>query len=272
MFREMCALDAFMRQTDDLCDDPRLDPEIRRQQLAEWREELAAALDGQYSASRLLPALADVALRREIPSEYLYEVIAGVAGDLAPRTFASFPELEHYCYQVAGVVGLCCLHIWGYRAEEPRDEALACGTAFQLTNILRDLGEDARAGRVYLPQDELAAVGYSSEDLAAGVRNDAFTRLLQQQLERAWTYYDRALPLRHRLHADGRRVFSAFFDLYSTLLEQIEKSPGEVLTRPVRLSRWKKGSVLLRCLLRLDAWLPPATPRPASELTPAHPR
>ncbi|SFI44037.1 phytoene/squalene synthase family protein [Planctomicrobium piriforme] len=252
MYREMCVLYAFMRRTDDLGDDARVPPEMRADLLHNWQSELTAALNGEYVPSRILPALADVALRREIPSEYLQEAVRGVQSDLQPHTVETFADLEHYCYQVAGVVGLCCLRIWGYRGDEPREPALACGTAFQLTNILRDLREDAQNGRVYLPREDLERFGYSKEDLLAGRYNTPFRELMQFQVERAWTYYDAALPLRHHLSPEGRRIFVNLFDLYRSLLERIERADYDVLSHRIRLSYWKKAEIVLRCLLRLD--------------------
>lgn len=257
MFREMCVLYAFMRQTDDLGDAGIDSPDVRRQHLSLWRKELNAALQGEYVSERGLTALADVALKRQIPGEYLHEVITGVEADLSPRAFETFEELEHYCYQVAGVVGLCCLRVWGYTGDVPHAAAVACGTAFQLTNILRDLGEDAARGRIYLPREDLAVFGYSPEDLQQRRRNDCFERLMRFQAERAWHYYDLALPLRHQLSDPGRRIFLAFFDLYSSLLERIERARYDVFTQRIHLSRWKKGVVALRCLLRLTP--PPGT-------------
>ncbi|WP_437194347.1 phytoene/squalene synthase family protein [Planctomicrobium sp. SH527] len=252
MYREMCVLYAFMRRTDDLSDDPQVPVPVRIEQLARWQQELGAALHGEFVASRELTALADVAMRRQIPEAYLFEAINGVRSDLQPRTFETFAELEHYCYQVAGVVGLSCLRIWGYEDSEPRESAIACGTAFQLTNILRDLGEDAANGRIYLPADELSRFGYSSEELKAGVRNAAFHDLMKFQVERAWSYYDAAIPLRHRLSPEGRKIYRGLFELYSSLLEQIERADYDVFSRRIRLSFWKKARIAARCLFSWD--------------------
>jgi phytoene synthase len=262
MFREMCVLYAFMRQTDDLGDNTSLSIAERQTNLDCWRDELSSALRGEYAASRCLPALSDVVLKRSIPQVYLYEVIRGVQGDLSPRRFRTKAELELYCFQVAGAVGLCCLRIWGFRGHEPRDAAIACGNAFQLTNILRDLQEDSAAGRVYLPAEDLARFGYSEESLRAGTRSSAFHQLMKFEVKQAWNYYDQALPLRNVLSPPGQRIFLAFMDLYSSLLTQIEKADYDVFTSRIRLSRWKKLSVGLRCLFR---WR-------ASGLFPRHPR
>lgn len=122
LFRDMCVLYAFMRHTDDLGDSHERTPDERRRELARWRNALDEALQGRCENGRILPALADVIARHEIPAEYLRDVIAGVESDLSPRSFHNFADLSHYCYQVAGAVGLCCIHIWGFRDERAREQ------------------------------------------------------------------------------------------------------------------------------------------------------
>jgi phytoene synthase len=243
LFRDMCVLYAFMRHTDDLGDsDERSVPE-RRTALRDWRAALDAALQGQSTHSRILPALADVTVRHGIPSEYLHDVISGVESDLTPRGFQSFPELSQYCYHVAGAVGLCCIHIWGFRGDEARSRAIDCGLAFQLTNLLRDLGEDAQMGRVYLPQDELQRFGYTEDDLRNGVQDERFRALMQFQVARARQYYASAADLHQHLSPAGRPVFSAMFRIYSALLSEIEKRDYDVFTRRIRVSSSRKLAI-----------------------------
>jgi phytoene synthase len=147
--RSMSALYAFMRHTDDLADEPG-DPSAKAESLRLWRSDLDDALGGRPDAWPGLPALADTVARRGVPPRHLHEVIDGVEMDLAPRVYPTFEDLYGYCYRVASAVGLCCLAIWGYRSDGGRAEAMAeaCGVALQLTNILRDVGEDARNGRI----------------------------------------------------------------------------------------------------------------------------
>ncbi len=243
LFRDMCVLYAFMRHTDDLGDSGERSVPERRTALEDWRAALEAALQGQPSDSRILPALADVTLRHGIPSEYLHDVISGVESDLSPRKFQTFPELSQYCYQVAGAVGLCCIHIWGFRGEEARARAIDCGLAFQLTNILRDLGEDAHMGRVYLPQDELQRFGYTEDDLRNGVQDERFRALMQFQVAQARQYYASAAELHHFVSPAGRPVFSAMFRIYSALLGEIEKRNYDVFTRRIRVSSPRKLAI-----------------------------
>jgi len=243
LFRDMCVLYAFMRHTDDLGDSAERSVPERRTALEEWRAALEAALQGETSSSPILPALADVTLKHGIPSEYLHDVISGVESDLTPREFSSFPELSQYCYQVAGAVGLCCIHIWGFRGDDARARAIDCGLAFQLTNILRDLREDAHMGRVYLPQDELQRFGYTEADLRDGVQDERFRALMQFQVARAREYYARAANLRLNVSPAGQPVFSAMFRIYSALLSEIEKRNYDVFTRRIRVSSPRKLAI-----------------------------
>ena len=243
LFRDMCVLYAFMRHTDDLGDSDELSLSERRTALTRWRAALDCALKGECDNCRILPAMAHVAAKYKIPVEYLHDVIEGVESDLSPRSFASFSELSRYCYQVAGAVGLCCIHIWGFRDEKARAYAIDCGTAFQLTNILRDLSDDARMGRVYLPQEDLDRFGYSSDDLINGVRDERFRALMQFQVSRASDYYARGAELYQYLSPAGRPVLSAMFRIYSSLLREIEKRDYDVFTRRVRVSSPRKLAI-----------------------------
>lgn len=249
LFRDMCVLYAFMRHTDDLGDSVELTLPERRRQLAQWRMHLDEALLGSPGESRILPALADVAARHHIPPEYLREVIAGVESDLVPRSFPTFRELSQYCYQVAGAVGLCCIHIWGFRDERALPRAIDCGLAFQLTNILRDLGEDARMGRIYLPEDELERFGYPAIDLRAGVLDERYYRLMQFQVSRAREYYARGTELYDYLSPAGRPVLSAMFRIYAALLKAIERQNYDVFSRRVRVSGPRKLAIAWTSLL-----------------------
>lgn len=249
LFRDMCVLYAYMRHTDDLGDSEERSMAERRTALASWRTSLDAALAGQPGQSRILPALADVAARHGVPAEYLRDVITGVESDLAPRSFRSFADLSHYCYQVAGAVGLCCIHIWGFRDERARERAIDCGLAFQLTNILRDLAEDARMGRVYLPQDELDRFGYSVTDLRNGVRDERFRALMQFQVARAHDYYTRGAELHDYLTPTGRTILSTMFRIYSALLREIEKRDYDVFTRRIKVSSPRKLAIAWTSLL-----------------------
>ena len=251
-FQDMCVLYAFMRHTDDLGDDESKSLEERRSAVSLWRDELQQALDGNPS-HEILPALADMAARRELPARYLFEVIDGVESDLEPRDFETFDELNDYCYQVAGAVGLCCLHIWGFdRTDEAIRKAIQTGTAFQLTNILRDLREDQSRDRLYLPVQDLEQFGYTAEELQALALTPAFRELMKFQIERARGYYEVAKTLSPHLSPTGKRILKAMIRTYEEILDQIEKADYDVFSKRIRVSRTKKLAVLCRCLF--EGW------------------
>ena len=165
--------------------------------------------------------------------------------DLEPRSYESFDELREYCYRVASVVGLACIHVWGFQGDEAFKPARSCGLAFQLTNILRDLKEDAMRDRCYLPQAELRQFGYGQADLKRGVRNQSFTSLMKFQIDRAERWYDEARDLETYLSPDGRRAFRAMYATYRGLIDEIKHRNGDVFSRRVRLTNRKKFQIAL---------------------------
>jgi phytoene synthase len=257
--RAMDALYAFMRQTDDLADNSRPLAE-RRQSLAQWRAQLSAALDAEDSlpdrdskedrlAAALLPAVADCVRRFQIPVEHLTAVIDGVEMDLDGRRYETFDELAEYCRRVASAVGLACIHIWGFRDPAAIEPARQCGLALQLTNILRDLKEDCRDGRVYLPLEDFRHCGYSVDDLAAGVADERFVRLVRLEIDRAKSLYRAGAELVRWLDPDGRRMFAVMVGVYHRLLEKIDRDPAALLARRIRVSGWEKLRIAARCSL-----------------------
>lgn len=245
--RSMCALYAFLRHTDDLADEPGPADEKARA-LEGWRRALDAALAGDADAWPGLPALADTVARHAIPAALLHEVLEGVAMDLEPRGFATFDELADYCYHVASVVGLCCLHIWGYRSEGGEAERLAehCGLALQLTNIVRDVRDDARAGRIYLPREDLARFGVEPEELARDGRpNDRVRELLAFEASRAYTFYEDARKLVPLVDPVGRPVLRTIVGIYRALLDEIARRDYRVLDGRISLPPWRKIAIAL---------------------------
>jgi phytoene synthase len=258
--RSMCALYAFMRRTDDLADDPTPGQGQGQGQdqaqdhgaiLDRWRGDVHRAIEtGDHRAWPGLAALAATVERHAIPPRYLDAVIDGVTMDLHPRPFSTFDDLYGYCYRVASAVGLCCLHIWGYRSEGGRAETLAeaCGIALQLTNIVRDVREDAQNGRLYLPQEDLGRFGVAPEELAARRTSSRVRDLLAYEARRAYVYYDKAQPLASLVDPVGRPALATIVGIYRTLLDEIVRRDYDVLTTRVALPSWRKVAITLRSL------------------------
>lgn len=236
--RAMCALYAFMRIADDLSDEPG-DAAHKREQLARWRCALRGALGGRFEHP-IHPALHHAVSGFGVPAQYLEAVLDGVEMDLTTASYASFTELRQYCWRVASVVGLACIHIWGFTDEHAKEYAEAAGIAFQLTNILRDVREDAARGRIYLPQDEMAQFGYDADRLQRGVCDDAFRSLMRFQIERARAFYEQAWPLTPLLARPGRAVFLLMARTYRALLDAIERSDYDVFSTRIRVASWRK--------------------------------
>ncbi|MEM0924826.1 MAG: phytoene/squalene synthase family protein, partial [Planctomycetota bacterium] len=257
--RAMCALYAFARITDDIgdCSEP---ASLRTRWLDWWRQTTALNLisdapsdqvplapgladdtsdwpiDLVGHARDILPALRDTTWRFEIPSRYLLEIIDGVLADQQKTRFDTYEQLEHYCYLVASAVGLACLHIWEFRDPLPTQAAIDCGLAFQLTNILRDISEDARRGRIYLPRQHFAQHGLSEDDLLVPRPDDRLVCLIEDEIERARKLYASGWDVWDTLDDDGRPMFSMMWRTYRKLLERIAENPRAVVMRRVRLT------------------------------------
>jgi 15-cis-phytoene synthase len=240
----MCAIYAFMRYCDDLSDEPGASFEP----LERWRCALVDALADKFDAYPAWPAFYDTVQRYRIPHEYFFQLIEGVKSDLEPRRFATFDELYRYCYRVASVVGLTIIHVFGFDSAEALPLAEKCGVAFQLTNILRDIGEDAARGRIYLPVEDLERFGVSADELAGGRRTDAIARLVQFQAARARAFYDESMPLIDLVRKRSRPSLRALITIYSQLLERIEECNYDVFSRRVSLSPAEK------CWIAARAW------------------
>ncbi len=237
--RAMWALYAYLRYVDDLADDPQFDLQSRKQSLEALRGDLHAAFAHQ-SSNLILQALTDTAEQYQIPADYLTAVIDGVEMDLDGTSFGTYADLQVYCYRVASVVGLACIHIWGFRGPEAIQPAKDCGQAFQLTNILRNLKEDAQNGRVYLPRDDFGQFAYTVDDLHRGIADQRFRNLIYFEVDRAEQLYRSAAELQFHLDRDGRRAFSAMMVTYRSLLEKIKRDPGCVFRGRVRLGPLQK--------------------------------
>lgn len=224
---------AFCRTTDDIVDNSQ-DVNSRLEKLHQWREELERALAGN-SQYQLLNQLHGIAKKFNIPVVHFYELLKGVEMDLRKTRYASFDELKEYCYLVASSVGLMSLEIFGPKNTKTKEYAINLGIALQLTNILRDVGVDAKYGRIYLPQEDLQRFGYSEEDLFANRYTDSFRSLMEFETARAEEYFQRAkvsLPKEDRRAMFAAKIMERIY--YHTLL-RIRRVQFNVFDRSVRL-------------------------------------
>jgi phytoene synthase len=250
----ICAIYAFMRQADDLGDDESLPREERRRRLDEWLAEWRGFCQGGATADPVFIAALDATKRFSIPLSLLDELVAGVSMDLkpaagdAPDTYATFEDLYRYCYMVASVVGLVCIRIFGYK--DPRAEKLAeeTGVALQLTNILRDVAEDAGRNRVYLPLEDLKAHGVTLDSLlhrAPGAPPTANERALFADIaRRAECYYQSARLLLPLIDPESRPAMWVLASIYHRLLGRIRRADYDVFSRRASVPRVQKLGIL----------------------------
>jgi 15-cis-phytoene synthase len=249
------AVYAFMRRADDISDDPSLSPQQRLEKLNEWVSAPRSVAAGGPTDDPVLFALADSQKRFNIPLDLLEKVVLGTAMDVpwgndipggaTPQLqYETFDQLYDYCYHVASVVGLVCIRIFGYR--DPRAEKLAeqTGVAFQLTNILRDVREDAQMGRVYLPREDFARFGLDSHALTNGSAPEALRPVLEFEALRARGFYRAADDLLPLIDEDSQPALWTLVEIYRRLLERIIARNYDVFSGKVRLSTMEKLSVL----------------------------
>ncbi len=259
----LSAVYAFMRHADDISDDPAIPAEQRREKLDEWINALRRVVAGESTDDPVLFALADSQKRYKIPIELLEKLVHGTAMDLpqqgvAPKAapgggiaqlqYATFDQLYDYCYHVASVVGLICIRIFGYR--DPRAEKLAeqTGVAFQLTNIIRDVKEDAGMGRVYLPREDLARFGVESRSLTNGTASASLRPVLEFEAERAREFYRAADELLPLVDEESQPALWTLVEIYRRLLKRIAARNYDVFSERVRLSTAEKLVVLSKGL------------------------
>ncbi|MBL9175371.1 MAG: presqualene diphosphate synthase HpnD [Verrucomicrobiales bacterium] len=256
----MSALYAFCREVDDVADDETRPVEERRAALQAWRDDVSRACDGREPSFPVNQELRPVIARHGLPFHLFDELIQGVEMDLDRQRYETYVELEKYCYRVASVVGLLSIEIFGYRDAGCRDYADALGKALQFTNILRDVGNDARRGRVYLPEEELQRHGVTASDILAGRRPGGFESLAESFATRTRQYYALA---RGRLPAVDRRSMVAaelMGSVYWALFRRLERRHFPVLApEPVRLSKPRKLALLLLAWIRVKTGIPLAS-------------
>ena len=243
--RAFCAVYAFMRYCDDLSDGARpLDD--KRAQLGKWRMQLQASTSGDFEGSPILAAFHDSVARFAIPADYFHWIIDGAEMDLSVDHYDTFEDLYRYCFNVASAVGLVCLQIFGYSDSRAQKLAEYCGIAFQLTNILRDLKEDAEMGRIYLPLEDLERSHYTVDELRAGTVNDEFRTLMKFEVDRARQYYHQARELLSLVDPGSRPALWAMMEIYGRLLDKIVQRRFDVFGNEIRLSRREKCTIALR--------------------------
>jgi len=256
------ALYAFMRLIDDVSDEGENVP-AKQRGLARWRAALDQAATGQSQAfdgttvrppaenylpgeREVLPALVDTMRQFHMPARYLHDLISGAEMDLTIQKYPTFERLREYCYRVAGTVGLTCTHIFGFRDPKALDLAEKLGLAFQLTNILRDLGEDYRLGRVYLPEEDLQRYQVKESDLGRGEATLGIRELLRFEADRAWKLYEQGAQLLNLIDDDSRGTLWLLTHTYSALLARIESVDFAVFGERVRLSKPEKMMLMAK--------------------------
>lgn len=236
--RAITALYAFCREVDDVVDEAS-DPSVARTTLQWWRAEVDRLYDGtpEHPVSR---ALRDAVVRFDLPREHLVEILDGMQMDLDYNRYPDFPTLEVYCHRVAGVVGLLSARIFGFTNDATLEYARTLGIALQMTNIIRDVGEDVRRNRIYLPLDELDGFGVAVDDLVRLRESENLARLLRFQIGRARQLYSRALAILPEEDRRSQRPGLVMGGIYAALLDQIEREGARTLNRRVALTPIRK--------------------------------
>jgi len=256
----LAALYAFMRLVDDVADQG-ADVASKQRGLAKWRTALDHAVNGSentvdgssalarqsiHGSAEVLPALIDTMRRFQMPARYLHDLISGAEMDLTVKTYPTFDRLKEYCYRVAGTVGLTCTHVFGFSDPRALDLAEKLGLAFQLTNIIRDVREDAALGRIYIPDEDLARYNVSPQDFAKTEATLGVRELLRFEADRAWQVYEEGAELLELVDADSRGTLWLLVHTYNALLARIESLDFAVFGERVRLSKAERMLFIAR--------------------------
>jgi phytoene synthase len=244
---DITAFYAFCRLVDDIADDPALPVEEKRRRIGLWRESVGDQFAGEPA---IAPSIREIIRKYMIQRSLFGDILDGVEMDLGPRRYATFEELQTYCYRVAGAVGLVSIEIFGYRNDDCKRYAVALGTALQLTNILRDIREDwENGGRIYIPVEDLTRFQYSPDDLAAHVHDERFLRLMNFEADRAISFYNEAsaaLPAEDRRSMTPARIMA---EVYGRILRKMRGEGFRVFEKRYRLSALRKAAIVSRLSL-----------------------
>ena len=256
----LAALYAFMRLVDDVADEG-ADIAAKQRGLAKWRAALDDAVTGTehaidvssalarqavYGSAEVLPALVDTMRRFNMPARYLHDLISGAEMDLTIKAYPTYDRLKEYCYRVAGTVGLTCTHVFGFSDPRALDLAEKLGLAFQLTNIIRDVREDAALGRIYVPDEDLARYNVSPADFAKNEATLGVRELLRFEADRAWQMYEEGAELLDLVDADSRGTLWLLVHTYNALLARIESLDFAVFGERIRLSKAERMLFIAR--------------------------
>ena len=245
---DMFALYGWMRSIDDIADDNDGQPaELRRERLQTWQSDTHRAVASENVPGLLWPAFGEMVRRHQIPIRIFDDAIEGQRRDIDREPIENIEQLHSYCYQVAGTVGLASIWIWGFQGgAETESLAIHRGMALQITNILRDLREDALRGRLYLPMDQLRQAGVTLESIQSDQAGKGFEALLKQFIEQAESYYQLSRDLEKRITPSCRPTLATMTEIYHRLLRRIAANPMAVLRRRVSVPLWSKLAIAWR--------------------------
>ena len=249
--RDMISFYAFCRLADDIADSATLSEEEKETQLGHWKK---CVLSSESTGHAVLDEVIALPEKYGFPQAWLAEVIDGVASDIKHTRYETFEQLQAYCYQVASVVGLVSIHIFGHKNPQAAEYAIQLGYALQMTNIIRDVGEDAReTGRIYLPMEDLKKFQVTEAEILKGQSSERFTRLMEFQYRRARSFYDEAAKLLPPEDRDTLLASQMMGQIYSEILEKLKRTRFPVFDHRCRLSKPRKAWILGTYLIR--GWL-----------------
>ncbi len=246
--RDMISFYAFCRVVDDIAESPALNEEEKERELAHWKK---CVLSAEAPGHSVLDEVIELPGKYGFPRAWLAEIIDGVASDITTLRYTTFEDLRAYCYKVASVVGLCSVHIFGHSQPQAREYAIQLGYALQMTNIIRDVGEDARDyGRIYLPLEDLNRFGVTEQEILSGRHNQRFIQLMDFQYQRARSYYREAAHLLPIEDKDSLLASQMMGQIYAEILEKLHTQRYPVFEKRMRLHPVRKLSILAKYLYK----------------------